>query len=116
MAGAADLNQGVKLSTQTKRSLHWDLWMQFLRYIELNHDPYLDTLEPWCCPRIGVAFAKAYQAGHFGTKGVHASSQQIAGGTIDSVLGNVAEAFRAHERLDPFVNSNGHGTRFYNSK
>ena len=107
MAGAADANQGVQLSTHEKRTFHWELWLRFLRYIELDHDPFLDSIEPWCKPRLGVAFAKAYRAGQFDTKGKNAVDKQIAGGTVDTALGNVAATFRLNNRPDPFIDSNG---------
>lgn len=107
MAGARDSDKGVEMSTQEKRSCHFDLWVRFLKYIELDHDPFLDSLDQWSRPRIGVAFAKAYRAGQFETKGKNAVNQQIAGGTVDTALGNVAATFRANDRPDPFVDTDG---------
>jgi len=107
LAGARDSNQGVELSTQTKRSCHWELWLRFLKYIELHHDPFLDNIAPWCRPRLGVAFARAYRAGQFATKGKNSSSQQVSGDSVSTALGNVAATFRAHDRPDPFLDQNG---------
>ena len=78
---------------------------QFLR----DEPPYdrLDTIADWCKPRLGVAFARAYRAGQFETKGHNATNKQIAGGTVDTALGNVAKAFRDKQRPDPFVDPHG---------
>ena len=81
--------------------------MRFLKYIDLHHDPFLDGLEPWCRPRLGVAFARAYRAGQFATKGKNSLSQQVAGDSVSAALGNVAATFRAHDRPDPFTDQNG---------
>jgi len=81
--------------------------LRFLKYIDLDHDPFLETIEPWSRPRLGVAFAKAYRAGEFQTKGKSSKNQQVAGGTVESALGSISKAFRANERPDPFVDENG---------
>ena len=101
---------GFKLETILSRcpkARQWELWLRFLKYIELDHDPFLDSIEQWCKPRLGVAFAKAHRAGQFGTKGKNAIDKQISGGTVDTALGNVAAAFRDHDRPDPFVDAYG---------
>ena len=107
MAGLGEADKGVTLSTQNKRSFHWELWVRFLKIIELDDDPFLLNLEKWSRPRIGVAFAKACRAGQFHTEGKHKDDQQVAGGTVDTALGNIAQTFRFNEHPDPFVDTNG---------
>jgi hypothetical protein len=81
--------------------------MRFLKFIELDHDPFLDSVSHACRPHLGVAFARAYWVGEFGTKGPRADSQQVASGTVGTALGNISTTFRIHQRPDPFRGSDG---------
>ncbi len=107
MAGARDADKGIELSSQDKRSFHWELWLRFLSYLELEHDPFLKSIKPIHHPKLGVAFAKAYRAGEFQTKGNSPDGQGVKGGTVKAALGNISQTFRANECPDPFKGQDG---------
>ena len=79
-------------------------WKQFLTKIELDHDEFLDNLNPQDRVRILGAFAQAIREREFSTSGPN----DLASGTCEEAVDKVVEAFRANSQRDPAMVTPAH--------
>jgi hypothetical protein len=88
----------VTEGTHSKRNRHFRDYSTFLELIELEHDPFLNTLNPFSHTRIIGAFTNAYWLGRFSTT---PNTDPQASGTCHDAIDAVAEAYRSNRRYSP---------------
>jgi hypothetical protein len=81
----------------------------FLEWIELDHDPFLDTLNPFSRTHIVGAFTNAYRLRRFSTT---LNTDTRASGTCRDAIDAVAEAYRSNRRCSPCHDSSGKFSKF----
>jgi hypothetical protein len=99
----------VTEGTHSKRNRYFTYYSTFLEWLELDHDPFLDTLEPFSRVRVIGAFADAYRHGRFS---VTQRADPRASGTCRDAIDAVAEAYRANRRCSPCHDATGKFSKF----
>jgi hypothetical protein len=99
----------VTEGTHSKRNRHFRNYSTFLEWIELDHDPFLDTLDPFSRTHIVGAFTNAYWLGRFSTT---SNTDTRASGTCRDAIDAVAEAYRSNRRCSPCHDSSGKFSKF----
>ena len=104
MSAARDAREKSRTpGTNVKLDRAWLRWKQFLTKIELDHDEFLDDLNPQDRVRILGAFAQAIREREFSTSGPN----DLASGTCEEAMDKVAEAFRTNSRRNPRYGDSG---------
>ena len=103
LAGEAACQEGTTGTTQDERARAWRRWKQFLKTMEIDDDPFLDTFEPWVRTLLICAFAQSMREATFSRGNVNS----LAEGTIRTTIDYVAQAFRSNNRPDPKVDDGG---------
>jgi hypothetical protein len=109
VAAQAAAFHAVTEGTHSKRNRYFGYYSRFLEWLELDHDPFLDTLEPFSRTRVIGAFADAYRLGRFSPAAV---SDPRASGTCRDAVDAVAEAYRSNRRCSPCHDSSGKFSKF----
>jgi hypothetical protein len=109
-AQAAAFLAVTKEGTHAKRNWNFSNYSTFLEWIELNHDPFLNTLDPFSRTRIIGAFTNAYRLGRCSTTTLNTDPK--ASGTCRNAIDAVAEAYRSNRRCSPCHDSSGKVSKF----
>ena len=97
-------HKGVTPATNKKRNTSWRRWLSFLESIGFSSDPFLDNIvQPTNKQRILSAYAHAIRSGRFSSQ----SYKELAAGTVEAAVSDVASTFRLHHRGDPRLNAQG---------
>ncbi len=104
MAAQAAAFLAVTQGTHSKRNRYFGYYSRFLEWIELDHDPFLDNLDPFSQTRVIGAFANAYRLGRFSPA---SGADPRASGTCRDAIDAVAEAYRANRRSSPCHDATG---------
>ena len=103
-AGEDARKAGSTSATQDERTRSWRRWGEFLKDIDLHHDPFLSSFtDPSHRTTIICAFAQALRDAQFSPKHI----TRLAEGSIRTTVDHVAQAFRASDRPDPRLDSEG---------
>jgi hypothetical protein len=108
-AQAAAFLLAVTEGTRSKRNRYFGYYSSFLKWLKLDHDPFLDNLDPFSRTRIIGAFADAYRLGRFSPT---AGTNPRASGTCRDAVDAVAEAYWSHGRCSPCHDSSGKFSKF----
>ena len=98
MAAQTASQQAVTEGTHQKRSRLWRWYLEFLMWIELAHNPFLDGIPPHHQRRIIRAYLNAYRVGRFSST-LDPGTRTL--GTVRDALDAVVETFRANQRESP---------------
>ncbi len=109
MAAQAAAFHAVNKGTHLKRNRYFRYYFTLLEWLELDHDPFLDNLDPFNRTVVIGAFADAYRLGRFSPSAV---SDPRASGTCRDAIDAVAEAYRSNQRCSPCHDSSGKFSKF----
>jgi hypothetical protein len=99
----------VTKGTHSKRNRYFGYYSTFLEWLELDHDPFLDNLDPFSRTRVIGAFADAYRFGRFSPT---AGTDPQASGTCRDAVDAVAEAYQSNRRCSSCHDSSGKFSKF----
>jgi hypothetical protein len=98
----------VEPATNSKQTLAWNRFKQYLKSISISSDPFLDNFTRYQRIKILGAFAHALREGRFNPKRPNTIKSDSCRATIDCV----AQTFRLANRQDPRLDEDGKSSLF----
>jgi hypothetical protein len=103
VAASLTAERAVTEDTNQKQTRNWERWLQYLRSLELDDDPFLRALTPHAQSTLVAAFGAAYRDNRFTRRGPVPPGH----GTVSTAIDAVAATFRANGLDSPIHQANG---------